>query len=162
MGCLAAAISLHLVAFVLAGVSGWRSIEDATPLRPLVISFPFVAFDIAQRNIQSLLFLVVGNICTVGLTGMLMMGGNGYGVSVAARMVGAGIWMFAPLEVVAFCCAGGAAQHISLVVVRWAMGESIGVRAECRRGALVMGASCVGLAVAAVIEAAVILHGGTR
>lgn len=124
------------------------------------MSFVFAASDIIRKNLSALALLVIGNVCTAGLSGMLMVGGNGFGVSVIAEIVGPGIWLFAPLEVVSFCVAGGAAQCMSLAVARWAIGKrETGVLDACRHSALVIGGACIGLAVAAGVEAAVLLWG---
>lgn len=158
----ASPIALHLAAFTLAGVSGWRDVEYAVSLPP-ASHFSFIAFDIAQRNILSLCLLVAGNFCTIGIAGMLMMGGNGYQFSLAVKMVGTDIWWFAPLEIVSFCCAGGVSQYMSLFIVRWLIGmPKEAVKNTCVSGVLVVGVSCVALAVAAIVEAVVLLQGRGR
>ena len=154
---LAISTAFHLAVFVAAGVSGWREVGIPPPPRPPDFSFWF-AFEIARHNVQSLLLMVSGNVCSFGAAGVLLMIINGLVFSIPVGVLGPSVWLFVVLEILSFCAAGGAAQCLSFSLGRWASGKPVALCAEFRRVVLVVCASCLGLIMAAILETAVLAY----
>jgi hypothetical protein len=140
--------------FLLAFTYGWTFGNSNVPVRQ-PSGFWSDVVNILSHNCRSLLGLVVASLLTIGMAGLwqVMLNGLAFGWAVGSAGASISLLFYAPLEVLAFALAAGAALRVSLHVVACLFHSTkmnYTLLRHCLQGALV---ACGILLPAAALEA---------
>jgi uncharacterized membrane protein SpoIIM required for sporulation len=154
-GGLASLVLLHLGTFTLAGMGGWLRATGSLAARHEGV-FLDDAVRIASSNIGVLAYLVVTNVLLVGIVGVVLFAVHGYFFGqMLAMTIGpvAWVWLYAPIEILAFAMAASASIRVALELVNCLRsGKRVSVHVV-RELTMVFVVAVFGLLTAAILEA---------
>ena len=159
-------IGAHIAAFGLAFVVGWVWSDAGGPASgqlPTTARGAYAFWSDARAilgiNLHALLVLVLANLCTLGVGGLLVHAVNGVRVGALCWMVGQEaphalpwMWLYLPVEVASFAVGGGAGLVLSLAGVDW-LRRSVPMTTVIRLVAVALVCAASGLVVAGLLEA---------